>query len=54
MLNKIIRYFLENRATILLLLVVIWGISMISFQLARWYPCNPILVDAIPDTGDNQ
>lgn len=57
MLNKIIRYFLENRViTILILvLVVVWGISTSPFN---WYggiiPRNPIPVDAIPDIGDNQ
>lgn len=57
MLNKIIRYFLENRViTILILvLVVIWGLSTSPFN---WHggiiPRNPIPVDAIPDIGDNQ
>lgn len=52
MLNKIIRYFLENRViTILILvLVVVWGISTSPFN---WHggiiPRNPIPVDAIPD-----
>ena len=57
MLNKIIRYFLENRViTILILvLVVVWGISTSPFN---WHggiiPRNPIPVDAIHDIGDNQ
>ncbi len=57
MLNKIIRYFLENRViTILILvLVAVWGISTSPFN---WHggiiPRNPIPVDAIPDIGDNQ
>ncbi|WP_293731658.1 efflux RND transporter permease subunit [uncultured Parabacteroides sp.] len=57
MLNKIIRYFLENRViTILILvLVIVWGISTSPFN---WHggiiPRNPIPVDAIPDIGDNQ
>ncbi len=57
MLNKIIRYFLENRViTILILvLVVVWGISTSPFN---WHggiiPRNLIPVDAIPDIGDNQ
>ena len=57
MLNKIIRYFLENRViTILILvLVVVWGISTSPFN---WHggiiPRNPIPVDVIPDIGDNQ
>lgn len=51
MINKIIRYFLENRViTILLLtLVVVWGISTAPFN---WHggivPRNPIPVDATP------
>lgn len=57
MLNRIIRYFLENRVItlLLLLLVIIWGISTSPFN---WHggliPRNPIPVDAIPDIGDNQ
>lgn len=57
MLNKIIRYFLENRVITILILVlmVIWGLSTSPFN---WHggiiPRNPIPVDAIPDIGDNQ
>lgn len=57
MINRIIKYFLENRViTVLLLLLVIgWGISTAPFN---WHggliPRNPIPVDAIPDIGDNQ
>ena len=57
MLNKIIRYFLDNRVVtiLLLILVIVWGISTSPFN---WYggiiPRNPIPVDAIPDIGDNQ
>lgn len=57
MLNRIIRYFLENRVItlLLLLLVIVWGISTSPFN---WHggliPRNPIPVDAIPDIGDNQ
>lgn len=57
MLNRIIRYFLENRVVtlLLLLLVIVWGISTSPFN---WHggliPRNPIPVDAIPDIGDNQ
>ena len=57
MLNKIIRYFLENRViTILILvLVVVWGISTSPFNShGGIIPRNPIPVDAIPDIGDNQ
>lgn len=57
MINKIIRYFLENRVItiLLLMLIVVWGISTAPFN---WHggviPRNPIPVDAIPDIGDNQ
>lgn len=57
MLNRIIRYFLDNRVItmLILLLVVVWGISTSPFN---WHggiiPRNPIPVDAIPDIGDNQ
>lgn len=57
MINKIIRYFLENRVItiLLLLLVIVWGISTAPFN---WHggiiPRDPIPVDAIPDIGDNQ
>lgn len=57
MINRIIRYFLENRVitVLLLLLVVAWGISTAPFN---WHggiiPRSPIPVDAIPDIGDNQ
>ncbi|MBD3591679.1 efflux RND transporter permease subunit [Bacteroides sp. GM023] len=57
MINKIIRYFLENRVItiLLLLLVIVWGISTAPFN---WHggiiPRDPIPVDAIPEIGDNQ
>lgn len=57
MLNRIIRYFLENRVItmLLLILVVVWGISTSPFN---WHggiiPRDPVPVDAIPDIGDNQ
>ena len=57
MLNKIIKYFLENKlVTILLLLgLVVWGIVTAPFG---WdlgaLPSDPVPVDAIPDIGENQ
>ncbi len=57
MLNKIIKYFLDNRlVTILLLIVVIvWGVSTAPFNWnGGLLPRDPIPVDAIPDIGDNQ
>ena len=57
MLNKVIRYFLENKLiTILFLITVIgWGISTSPFNWETGFlPKDPVPVDAIPDIGDNQ
>lgn len=57
MLNKIIRYFLENKLVTLLLLfiMVIWGISNSPFNWGESIiPRDPVPVDAIPDIGENQ
>lgn len=57
MLNKIIRYFLENRfVTILLLLVFIgWGLATAPFDWeTSFIPKDAVPVDAIPDIGENQ
>ena len=57
MLNKIIRFFLENKlVTILVLLVFIaWGIVTSPFGWDTGFlPKDPIPVDAIPDIGENQ
>ncbi|WP_258104522.1 efflux RND transporter permease subunit [Marinoscillum sp. MHG1-6] len=57
MLNKIIKYFLENRLVTILILVglVMWGILTAPFG---WnlgaLPSDPVPVDAIPDIGENQ
>ena len=57
MLNRIIRYFLENRivTAFLLISVILWGLATAPFA---WHggvlPRDPIAVDAIPDIGDNQ
>ena len=57
MLNRIIKYFLDNRVITLLLLVIIivWGLSTAPFN---WHggvlPRDPVPVDAIPDIGENQ
>lgn len=57
MLNRVIKYFLENRVVtfLLLLVLVIGGLSTAPFN---WHggiiPRNPVAVDAIPDIGDNQ
>ncbi|MFT6882307.1 MAG: Cu(I)/Ag(I) efflux system membrane protein CusA/SilA [Marinoscillum sp.] len=57
MLNRIIKYFLENRLVTFLLLLglVAWGIVTAPFG---WkvgaLPSDPVPVDAIPDIGENQ
>lgn len=57
MLNKIIRFFLENKlVTALIVLVFIgWGIANAPFSWKmEWFPRDPVPVDAIPDIGENQ
>jgi copper/silver efflux system protein len=57
MLNKLIRFFLENKlVTVLLLSLFIgWGIitSPFGWQIGA-LPSDPVPVDAIPDIGENQ
>ncbi|MFT6416119.1 MAG: Cu(I)/Ag(I) efflux system membrane protein CusA/SilA [Dokdonia sp.] len=57
MLNKTIKYFLENRlVTVLILItVVVWGIATSPFNWeTNFIPKDPVPVDAIPDIGENQ
>ena len=57
MLNKLIRFFLENKlVTVLFLLVFItWGMISAPFNWnISWLPRDPVPVDAIPDIGENQ
>ncbi|MEX1062620.1 MAG: efflux RND transporter permease subunit, partial [Balneolaceae bacterium] len=57
MVNKTIRFFLENKLIALLLFLALagWGIAVAPFD---WdidgLPTDPVPVDAIPDIGDNQ
>lgn len=57
MLNKSIRFFLENKlvAVLLLLLLCGWGLAVAPFN---WnldvLPRDPVPVDAIPNLGENQ
>lgn len=57
MLNRIIKYFLENKlVTVLMLMAFIaWGIITAPFgwQVGA-LPSDPVPVDAIPDIGENQ
>jgi Cu(I)/Ag(I) efflux system membrane protein CusA/SilA len=56
-LNKLVKYLLENRlfAILLLLVVLLWGVAVAPFD---WHggllPSDPVPVDAIPDIGENQ
>ena len=57
MLNKIIRFFLDNKLVTFLLLIVFigWGIVNSPFNWDTGIlPSNPVPVDAIPDIGENQ
>lgn len=61
MLNKAIKFLIENKlvATLLLILFVGWGIVHAPFnwnidRLGIGIPNNPVAVDAIPDIGENQ
>ncbi len=61
MLNKAIKFLIENKlvAVLLLVLFVGWGTvnAPFNWEQSRWLsglPSNPIAVDAIPDIGENQ
>lgn len=57
MLNSIIKYFLENKLVVVLLLLLFvgWGISTAPFNWnIDFLPRDPVPVDAIPDIGENQ
>jgi len=57
MLNKIIKFFLENKlvTTILLVVFIAWGVITSPFPWnVSFLPKDPVSVDAIPDIGENQ
>ncbi len=57
MLNKAIKFLIENKlvAVLLLALFVGWGTVTAPFNWATGFlPSNPVAVDAIPDIGENQ
>jgi Cu(I)/Ag(I) efflux system membrane protein CusA/SilA len=57
MLNKSIKFFIENKfaAVLLLLLFIGWGTVNAPFNLETgFFPSDPVAVDAIPDIGENQ
>ncbi|MCE5277840.1 MAG: efflux RND transporter permease subunit [Planctomycetaceae bacterium] len=55
--NKTIRFCLENKLVVFLLLAFLvgWGMYVMPFkQPIAGLPSNPVPVDAIPDIGENQ
>ncbi len=57
MLNRIIKFFLENKliTVIILAVFIAWGIVTAPFNWnISWLPRDPVPVDAIPDIGENQ
>ena len=57
MLNKIIRFFLQNKLVTVLVTVafVVWGIAVAPFNWnTDLIPRDPVPVDAIPNIGENQ
>tara|TARA_R110002072_G_scaffold125944_3_gene262481 strand:+ start:1985 stop:5764 length:3780 start_codon:yes stop_codon:yes gene_type:complete len=61
MLNKSIKFLIENKlvAVLLLALFVGWGVvnAPFNWETSRWLsglPTDPVAVDAIPDIGENQ
>ncbi len=57
MLNKIIRYFLENKLVTFLALITLVTLGIVNAPF-NWnlgiFPRDPVPVDAIPDIGENQ
>lgn len=57
MLNKSIKFLIENKlvAVIILVLFIGWGVVTAPFDWdLKGIPRNPVAVDAIPDIGENQ
>ncbi|KAA3599370.1 MAG: AcrB/AcrD/AcrF family protein [Calditrichaeota bacterium] len=57
MLDKLIRFCLENKLVVILLLLftIAWGLIVAPFDYDLGIlPRNPVRVDAIPDIGENQ
>ncbi len=56
-LDRVIRFFLEQKLVVVLLalLIIGWGISVAPFAWKiDWLPRRPVPVDAIPNLGENQ
>ena len=57
MLNKIIRYFLENKLVTALAILLFVGGGLVTAPFGwktGFLPSSPVSVDAIPDIGENQ
>ncbi|NQT36940.1 MAG: efflux RND transporter permease subunit [Planctomycetes bacterium] len=57
MIDTVIRFCLENKLIVALVLLVIvgWGMMVMPFDYdPGWFPRDPVPVDAIPDIGENQ
>ena len=56
-LDKVIRFCLENKLVVALLVIMFvgWGLMVAPFDWDLWgLPMDPVPVDAIPDIGENQ
>ncbi|VAX35539.1 Cobalt-zinc-cadmium resistance protein CzcA; Cation efflux system protein CusA [hydrothermal vent metagenome] len=57
MINKLIKYFLENKliTALFIIVIILWGLAVMPFDVKEsLLPRNPVPVDAIPDIGENQ
>ena len=57
MLNKSIKFFLDNKifAYLLLAVLLLWGLrSLQIISTSNWVGSDPVAIDAIPDIGENQ
>lgn len=57
MINKFIKYFLENKLITALFVIgiILWGLAVMPFDIKEGFiPRNPVAVDAFPDIGENQ
>jgi Cu(I)/Ag(I) efflux system membrane protein CusA/SilA len=57
MLNKSIKFLIENKLVAILLLIFFVGMGVINAPFnwdTGFLPTNPVVVDAIPDIGENQ
>ncbi len=55
--NKLIRFCMDNTLIVVLLVILLtgWGLYVMPFEWdSRGFPTDPVPVDAIPNTGENQ